>query len=106
MAIFNMGSINIDHIYVMPHLVLPGETLAASSYQAALGGKGANQSIAAARAGAQVHHGGMININDENWLDPLAEAGVDIQHVIRGDDTPTGPLLSRLMQIKVKIKSS
>ena len=90
MAIFNLGSINIDHIYVMPHLVMPGETLAASHYMAALGGKGANQSIAIARAGGQVFHGGMIHINDEDWLDIMAEAGVDIRHVIRSDDTPTG----------------
>ncbi len=90
MAIFNMGSINIDHIYVMPHLVMPGETLAATDYKAALGGKGANQSIAAARAGGVVHHGGMINIGDEDWLDSLAEAGVDIQHIIRDDTIPTG----------------
>ena len=90
MTIFNMGSINIDHIYMMPHLVAAGETLAASRYQAALGGKGANQSIALARAGSHVVHGGMINISDEDWLDSMAEAGVDIRHIIRGDDVPTG----------------
>ena len=90
MTIYNLGSINIDHIYLMPHLVMPGETLAASDYQAALGGKGANQSIAIARAGSDVIHGGMINIADEDWLDSMAEAGVDIRHIIRSDDMPTG----------------
>ena len=90
MTIYNLGSINIDHIYLMPHLVMPGETLAASDYQAALGGKGANQSIAIARAGSNVIHGGMINISDEDWLDSMAEAGVDIRHIIRSDDMPTG----------------
>ena len=90
MTIYNLGSINIDHIYMMPHLVMPGETLAASDYQAALGGKGANQSIAIARAGSAVIHGGMINSADEDWLDSMAEAGVDIRHVIRSDDVPTG----------------
>ena len=90
MTIYNLGSINIDHIYLMPHLVMPGETLAASDYQAALGGKGANQSIAIARAGSNVIHGGMINIADEDWLDSMAEAGVDIRHIIRSDDMPTG----------------
>ena len=90
MTIYNLGSINIDHIYLMPHLVMPGETLAASDYQAALGGKGANQSIAIARAGSNVIHGGMINIADEDWLDSMAEAGVDIHHIIRSDDMPTG----------------
>ena len=90
MTIFNMGSINIDHIYMLPHLVMPGETLAATHYQTALGGKGANQSIAIARAGSAVIHGGMINLIDEDWLDEMAEAGVDIRHVIRGEDQPTG----------------
>lgn len=89
MAIFNLGSINIDHIYTMPHLVMPGETLAASSYQSALGGKGANQSIAIARAGGTVLHGGMINKADAHWLDAMKDAGVDLRHVVLGD-APTG----------------
>ena len=90
MTIFNLGSINIDHIYLMPHLVTAGETLAATHYRAALGGKGANQSIAIARAGADVFHGGMVNIADEDWLDIMAEAGVDIRYVVRCEDLPTG----------------
>ena len=49
--IFNLGSINIDHFYHVPHLPGPGETLAADSYSMGLGGKGANQSAAAAKAG-------------------------------------------------------
>ena len=56
MAIWNLGSINIDHVYRLDHLPRPGETLAARSYAQGLGGKGANQSIAAARAGAITHH--------------------------------------------------
>ncbi|MCE2517817.1 MAG: ribokinase [Alphaproteobacteria bacterium] len=89
MTVFNMGSINIDHIYTMPHLVMPGETLSATSYQAALGGKGANQSIAIARAGGTVVHGGMINKADENWLDAMAASGVNLDHVLKGE-APTG----------------
>ena len=71
MTIFNLGSINIDYIYTVPHLVTAGETLAATSFQAALGGKGANQSIALARAGADVRHAGRIHKGDENWLADL-----------------------------------
>lgn len=89
MTIYNLGSINIDHIYTMPHLVRPGETLAAQSYQSALGGKGANQSIAIARAGGHIFHGGMINKSDTAWLDPMSESGVDISLVETGD-LPTG----------------
>jgi len=89
MAVYNLGSINIDHIYTMPHLVGPGETLAATSYEAALGGKGANQSVAIARAGGVVHHAGMIHSRDEGWLSSMVGAGVNIDHILRGD-MPTG----------------
>ena len=58
MTIFNLGSINIDYIYRLPHLVRGGETLAATHFEAGLGGKGANQSIAIARGGGTVRHGG------------------------------------------------
>lgn len=85
MTIFNLGSINIDHIYGLPHLVAAGETLAASRYEAALGGKGANQSIAIARAGGTVFHAGMIHKADENWLTPMIEAGVNTDTILRGD---------------------
>ena len=50
MAIYNLGSINADNVYRVPHLVAPGETLAATDLMQGLGGKGANMSVAAARA--------------------------------------------------------
>lgn len=89
MTIYNLGSINIDYIYGLPHLVRPGETLAADRFDSALGGKGANQSIAVARAGGKVYHGGMIHRGDDHWLNAMIEAGVDTHFIIRGD-TPTG----------------
>jgi len=89
MTIFNLGSINIDYIYTLPHLVTAGETLAATSFQAALGGKGANQSIALARAGADVRHAGRIHVGDDSWLGDMRTAGVDCKHILAGD-TPTG----------------
>ena len=46
MDVINIGSINLDHVYRVPHLVQPGETLAAQQYQMGLGGKGLNQSVA------------------------------------------------------------
>lgn len=49
-----VGSINNDHICVLPRLPELGESLIASSYQTAFGGKGANQAVAAARLGAAV----------------------------------------------------
>jgi len=80
-VIFNLGSINIDHIYRVPHFPAPGETLSSDSYFKGLGGKGANQSIAIARAGGQVSHIGAIG-EDALWTrDILAEAGADVSGI-------------------------
>ncbi|MBZ4022029.1 ribokinase [Rhodobacter sp. TJ_12] len=85
MTIFNLGSINADHFYRLPHLPLPGETLAASTYDRGLGGKGANQSVAAARAGADVRHIGAIGA-DGRWMrEELRADGVDCTHVAEGE---------------------
>ena len=89
MAIFNLGSINIDLIYKVPHFPTAGETLTTRSFMRALGGKGANQSIALAAAGASVFHIGAAN-PDDSWLfDEMRASGVDITHV-QESDTPTG----------------
>lgn len=89
MAIWNLGSINIDHVYRVPHLPAPGETLSALDYSQGLGGKGANQSVAAARAGAICHHIGAIGPGSDWVLDELAGYGVDLAHVTVGR-VPTG----------------
>lgn len=81
MPIYNYGSINIDHVYRVPHLVLPGETLSSHHYRQVLGGKGANQSIALARAGSEVFHIGRYNVADQALVQPLIEAGVSAQHL-------------------------
>ncbi len=90
MAIFNLGSINIDHVYRLDHLPKAGETLHAVSYAQGLGGKGANQSIAAARAGASVRHLGAMSAQDEWVIGRMAHAGVDVAGVQRLADVPTG----------------
>jgi ribokinase len=89
MAIYNLGSINIDHVYRVPHLPRPGETLAAQDYAMGLGGKGANQSVAAARAGAHTYHIGAVGPEGVWARDMLAGYGVDVRHVAVGT-TPTG----------------
>ncbi|WP_127560225.1 ribokinase [Nioella ostreopsis] len=89
MAIYNLGSINIDHSYRMDHLPAPGETIAARTLQTGLGGKGANQSIAIARAGGAVRHIGAIGPEGQWTVDRLAADGVDVSHVARGE-VPTG----------------
>lgn len=85
----NLGSINLDHIYRVPHLVHPGETLASHGYRVGLGGKGANQSLAMALAGGQVCHWGRLGRHDAWARDRLARAGVDVNHVELVDE-PSG----------------
>lgn len=49
-----LGSINADHILNLSHFPRPGETVIGKQYQIAFGGKGANQAVAAGRAGADI----------------------------------------------------
>ncbi|MEO1344642.1 MAG: ribokinase [Pseudomonadota bacterium] len=86
--IFNLGSINADYFYDLPHLPGPGETLAATRMASGLGGKGANQSVAAALAGGDVRHIGCVGPDGAWAVDRLREFGVDVRHV-RVSDTPT-----------------
>lgn len=55
-----MGSLNYDYIYALDHIVSEGETEAAEDVEAVCGGKGLNQAIALAKAGAVVYQGGML----------------------------------------------
>ncbi len=81
MTVWNLGSINTDIIYSMPHIPAPGETLASTARQVFLGGKGANMSVAAARAGAHVRHIGAI-AEESTWTrDRLTEYGVDTRNI-------------------------
>lgn len=89
MTLYNLGSINIDHFYRLPHLPGPGETLAALDYRRGLGGKGANQSVAALRAGARVVHIGAIGADDDWTLAALAAQGIDTATIARVA-APTG----------------
>lgn len=83
MAIWNLGSINADIVYTVPHIPAPGETLASTNRSVFLGGKGANMSVAVARAGAHVHHIGAVG-SDGGWaVERLMEYGVDTRHISR-----------------------
>ncbi|MBM1555388.1 ribokinase [Sulfitobacter mediterraneus] len=79
--IWNLGSINADNFYRVPHLPEPGETLAATGFDRGLGGKGANMSVAAARAAARVMHIGAVGADGAWAKDRLLEYGVDTQHI-------------------------
>jgi ribokinase len=89
MTVWNLGSINIDRFYRVPHLPEPGETLPADAYSEGLGGKGANMSVAVARAGAHVRHIGAIG-PDGDWVaERLVEYGVDTRSVVALNDVQT-----------------
>ena len=85
MRILNFGSCNIDYVYTVEHIVVPGETVSSSKLELFAGGKGLNQSIAAARAGAKVFHAGCLG-NDGGMLkEVLVDSGVDISNVTELD---------------------
>ncbi len=89
MKVLNFGSLNVDLVYRVPHIVEPGETLSASCVQSFAGGKGANQSVALAKAGLQVWHAGTLG-QDGLWiLDILKEYGVNTD-LVRLGEGPSG----------------
>lgn len=89
MTILNFGSCCIDNVYRVPHFVQPGETLPCSEYNIYPGGKGLNQSLALAYAGAPVKHAGKVG-QDGAWLkDLLTDAGVDTELLLVSDG-PSG----------------
>lgn len=90
MKIFSFGSLNIDHTYQLEHFVQKGETISAHQLQNFSGGKGLNQSIALARAGALVVHAGAIGEDGQFLLDEMQKSGVDISQVQILKDIPTG----------------
>ncbi|MBQ7847456.1 MAG: helix-turn-helix domain-containing protein [Clostridia bacterium] len=81
MKIVNFGSCNIDYVYKLHHIVAVGETEHSERRDVFPGGKGLNQSIAIARAGAKVYHAGCIGVDGELLLHTMQESGVDIGFV-------------------------
>ena len=81
MKVLCFGSLNIDYTYRVDHFVGKGETLAAESLQVFSGGKGLNQAIALAHAGAETWMAGAVGEDGRFLLDELAAAGVRTDHV-------------------------
>ena len=93
MAIWNLGSINADLVYAVPHIPAPGETLESTGLETFLGGKGTNMSVAAARAAATVHHIGAVG-EDGHWAaERLLEYGVDTRFITEVDAPTTQALI-------------
>lgn len=83
MKILNFGSLNYDYTYQVSHMVEPGETLASENLQVHCGGKGLNQSIALARAGAEVFHAGMVGEDGDGLLEICRKEGIDSGYIKR-----------------------
>ncbi len=89
MKVLNIGSLNIDYVYSVEHIILPGETEATGSRNTFLGGKGMNQSCALAKAGVEVYHAGMIGKDGMAFLEACKEYGVHSEY-IQVVDAPSG----------------
>ena len=89
MKILNFGSLNLDHVYQVPHFVSAGETLSSLGYQVHLGGKGFNQSVALSNAGARVYHAGCVGADGAVCKAYLEAHDVNTAY-ISTLDTPTG----------------
>ena len=89
MTIYNLGSINIDHLYMLERIPKPGETLSSLETHITIGGKGLNISVAANRSGADVRHIGVVSSADPSVLDMIAGLGLD-SALISQVDVQTG----------------
>ena len=83
------GSLNLDNVYTVEHIVAPGETLASTGFRQGCGGKGINQAIALAKAGAPTALAGRIGADGQMLLDACTQYGVDAAQVLTVDE-PTG----------------
>lgn len=83
MKIVNYGSINLDCVYEVDHIVKPGETLLASGKKQFCGGKGLNQSLAVAKAGGMVYHAGIVGEDGNMLLEALTAGRVNVEHILR-----------------------
>lgn len=81
MKVLNFGSLNLDYVYQMESILIPGETQASKSRQTFCGGKGLNQSIALAKAGVPVYHAGLIGEDGESLLEVCRENGVSTEFI-------------------------
>ena len=90
-----VGSANIDHVVRVPHLPRPGETVLGSAYAQHMGGKGANQAVAASRLGADVFFIGAVGTDAAGALAvaSLEAEGVDCSAVAHIADAGSGVAL-------------
>jgi ribokinase len=90
-----VGSSNTDMIITLGRIPKPGETIIGGNFTMAAGGKGANQAVAAARAGGRVSFVARVG-NDpfgEQAIRGFAADGIDVRHVLKDESTPSGVAL-------------
>lgn len=95
MNILNFGSCNIDYVYSLQHFVSAGETVSAEKLTEHAGGKGLNQSIAAALAGAKIFHAGNIGRDGLALKELLENKGVNTKF-LNVTDERTGHAIIQL----------
>lgn len=93
--ILSLGSLNVDFVYNVCHINLEGETISAKGRELKQGGKGLNQSVALARAGAEVFMAGCVGSDGADLLETLRSAGVDTA-LIREVEEPSGHAIIQL----------
>lgn len=93
--ILNFGSVNIDYVYVLDHIVKEGETESSFDYQVFAGGKGLNQSVALARAGGRVFHAGRIGKEGLFLKEALEGCGVDCSFLLTDDGANGHAMIQR-----------
>ncbi len=92
MSIVVVGSSNTDMIIKVPHLPKAGETILGGQFTKAAGGKGANQAVAAARAGGEVHFIAKVgdDIFGESAVKGFVADNINVEHVLKDSEAPSG----------------
>src|SRR4051794_36316392 len=87
-----VGSLNSDHTVRVEDHPRVGQTVLGQTYSRALGGKGFNQAITAARQGVEVVMVGCVgdDRDGDDLLDALQQSGADAGYVRRHAELPTG----------------
>ena len=90
-----VGSANTDMVVKVPRLPGPGETVIGGEFVLAAGGKGANQAVACARAGARVSFVARVGADDfgRKTLRGLKREGVSTRYVVTDPQSPSGVAL-------------
>jgi ribokinase len=93
--IFVIGSSNTDMIIQLDRLPVPGETIIGGKFSTAPGGKGANQAVAAARAGGKVTFISRVGSDmfGDQALKGFEKDGMDVSYISRDDNEPSGVAL-------------